>query len=121
MQVSQALIPVRAGIIVPVMAAVGLSLLAAWAAFGGARGAFDARCETWDGAATAALAALIADRNPGVEHYLGDAVFRLRRARTYCRYGLVGLARLDYKALLDGRHAGYRLRSETSTVGSGRP
>jgi hypothetical protein len=47
---------------------------------------------------------LIADRDPLVEQRMGDAVFRLRRARKYCRQDLVGLARLDYEALTDGRY-----------------
>jgi hypothetical protein len=46
----------------------------------------------------------IADRDPLIEQRLGDAVFRLRRARKYCRQDLVGLARLDYEALIDGRY-----------------
>ena len=50
-----------------------------------------------------AVSDLIADRDPLVEQRLGDAVFRLRRARKYCRQDLVGLARLDYEALTDGR------------------
>jgi hypothetical protein len=65
---------------------------------------FDPRCDAWDRAASAAVSDLIADRNPLVEQRLGDAVFRLRRARKYCRQDLVGLARLDYQALTDGRY-----------------
>ena len=91
-------------------AAVGLSLLA-WSASGSPRHGFDARCESQDSAAAAAVAELVADRRPAVEQRLGDIVFRLRRARTYCRLGLVGLAHFDYQALLDGRYAGYRLSS----------
>jgi hypothetical protein len=65
---------------------------------------FDRRCEAWDRLASAAISDLIADRDPLVEQRLGDAVFRLRRARKYCRQDLVGLARLDYEALTDGRY-----------------
>lgn len=65
---------------------------------------FDRRCEVWDRLASAAVSDLIADRDPLVEQRLGDAVFRLRRARKYCRQDLVGLARLDYEALTDGRY-----------------
>jgi len=66
--------------------------------------ALDGRCEAWDRLASAAVSDLIADRDPLVEQRLGDAVFRLRRARKYCRQDLVGLARLDYEALTDGRY-----------------
>jgi hypothetical protein len=61
-------------------------------------------CEAWDDAASAALAPLVADRSPVVEMRLGDALFRLRRARKNCALGWVSLARLDYQALLDGRY-----------------
>jgi len=99
-------------------AAVGLSLLA-WSASGHPTPMLDARCEAQDSAAAAAVAELVADRSPAVEQSLGDIVFRLRRARTYCRLGLIGLAQLDYQALLDGRYAGYRLSSTNS--GAARP
>jgi len=92
-------------------AAVALGLLA-WS--GHPTAMFDARCESQDSAAAAAVAELVADRSQAVEQRLGDIVFRLRRARTYCRLGLVGLAHLDYQALLDGRYAGYRLSSAKS-------
>lgn len=65
---------------------------------------FDQRCEAWDRAATAAVAALIAERHAVADRQLGDAVFRLRRARNNCRYDFIGLARLDYRALTDGRY-----------------
>jgi hypothetical protein len=78
--------------------------------------AADARCETWDHAATAAVAKLIADRSTAVEQRLGDVAFRLRRAHTYCRHDFVGLAQLDYRALTDGRSAGYRLSGESRTA-----
>lgn len=64
---------------------------------------FDPRCETWDDAANAAIARLIATRDETAEAFFGDAVFRLRRARRNCRSGWVGLARGDYEALSDGR------------------
>jgi hypothetical protein len=61
-------------------------------------------CEIRDAAASAALAPLIADRDRAIEAQLGDALFRLRRARRNCRHEWVGLARFDYDALLDGRY-----------------
>jgi hypothetical protein len=66
--------------------------------------AFHRDCEVWDRLASTAISDLVADRSPMVEQQLGDAVFRLRRARKYCRLDLVGLARLDYEALTDGRY-----------------
>jgi hypothetical protein len=108
--------PARTLLILGVTAAAGLSLLAAWSASSGPKVPFDARCEAWDVAATAAVAELIADRSPAVDQRLGDVVFRLRRARTYCRHGFVSLAQLDYRALTDGRYAGYRLSGESRTA-----
>ena len=64
----------------------------------------DSRCESWDFAASAVLADLIADRSEFADARLGDATFRLRRARQYCRNGFVRLARLDYDALLSNRY-----------------
>jgi hypothetical protein len=64
---------------------------------------FDPRCETWDDAASAAIARLIASRDQTTEAFFGDAVFRLRRARRNCRSGWVGLARFDYDALSNDR------------------
>jgi hypothetical protein len=72
--------------------------------FAGRAGSFDQRCDAWDRAASAAVAALAAERHPVADQFLGDAVFRLRRARKNCRYDLVGLARGDYEALTDGRY-----------------
>lgn len=68
----------------------------------------DPRCDAWDEAASAALAAAIAGRGPTSEYQLGDGVFRLRRARRNCKVGWHELARLDYEALVDGRYAGMR-------------
>jgi hypothetical protein len=81
--------------------------------------ALDARCEPWDDAASAAIARLIVLRNETAEAFLGDAVFRLRRARRNCRAGWVDLSRRDYDALSEGRIGNrYRLhrssRAETS-------
>jgi hypothetical protein len=69
---------------------------------------FDERCEGWDRAAAAAVAALIAERDATADRLLGDAVFRLRRARKNCRHDLAVLARFDYRALTDGRYRNLR-------------
>lgn len=65
---------------------------------------FDPRCEPWDEAASAAIAFLVQERDEVTEAHLGDALFRLRRARKHCRYGFIPLARLDYDALLGDRY-----------------
>jgi hypothetical protein len=65
---------------------------------------FNRECDDWDRLASAAVSDLVVDHNPLAEQRLNDAVFRLRRARKYCRLDLVGLARLDYEALTDGRY-----------------
>lgn len=70
--------------------------------------ALDPRCEAWDEMASVAFAAAIAERSRLLEYQLGDAVFRLRRARRNCKVGWHELARLDYEALLEGRYAGSR-------------
>jgi hypothetical protein len=64
----------------------------------------DPQCEAWDAAASAVLKELIADRSEIVAAQLGDALFRLRRARKNCRHQWLNLARLDYDALTDGRY-----------------
>ena len=71
----------------------------------------DARCEPWDDTASVAIARLVATRDETAEAFLGDAVFRLRRARRNCRSGWIGLARLDYDALSADR-IGPRYRLE---------
>jgi hypothetical protein len=60
---------------------------------------FDPRCEAWDARASGAFAGLIGDRSAIADAKLGDALFRLRRARKYCRLGMIGLARSDYDSL----------------------
>ena len=87
-----------------VAAAVGLVHVASSARSDAARGSLSPQCEAWDTAATVALTALIADRSEIVEARLGDALFRLRRARKNCRHDWTGLARLDYDAITDGRY-----------------
>jgi hypothetical protein len=86
------------------LAAVGAALVIASAEPRPSTDSFDPRCDDWDRAAAAAVAALIAERRAVADRRLGDAVFRLQRARKNCRYDLVGLARLDYRALTDGRY-----------------
>src|SRR5262249_53127156 len=102
--------PARTRLTLWIAAAVGVSLLT-WSLSGRPKPIFDARCEAWDSAAAASGAELAAARTRAGEQGLGDFGSRLRRARAYCRFGLVSLAHLDYQALLDGRYAGYRLSS----------
>jgi hypothetical protein len=64
---------------------------------------FDERCESWDAAASAVVAGMVGDRSTLAEAQLGDALFRLKRARKHCRYGFIALARLDYDALMGDR------------------
>jgi hypothetical protein len=104
---SRVLIPYGAWLPLSIVAAMALSLFAGWATLR-PEPPFDARCESLDSAASRAVSDLIGERSVDIEQRLGDAMFRLRRARTYCRHGLVGLARLDYQALTDGRYSNYR-------------
>jgi hypothetical protein len=83
--------------------AVGLFRLLPDAAPPAEPAAFDSRCDNLDQAASAALATMISERNTVTDRHLGDAVFRLQRARRNCRFGWSELARFDYIALLDGR------------------
>ena len=105
---SRVLIPNRAWLPLSAVVALTLSLFAAWAAYARPQSIFDARCESLDTAASRAVIDLVGDRSVETEQRLGDVIFRLRRARNYCRHGLVGLARLDYQALTDGRYSNYR-------------
>jgi hypothetical protein len=59
-------------------------------------------CETWDSAASSAVARLVADTSDTAARQLGDSLFRLRRARKNCRIGWVNLACQDYRALIGG-------------------
>lgn len=85
---------------------LGLLSLGYLALPGGSEGTglLDPACEALDRDASRAVAGLVLDRDEVVERQLGDALFRLRRARKNCRIGWVSLARLDYAALLDGRY-----------------
>jgi hypothetical protein len=85
-------------------AVVGVVVLASifWTVPRSVSASTDPNCQTWDRAASEAVARLIGD--PGAEPVLADAVFRLKRARTHCRNGFTALARQDYTALTDGRY-----------------
>jgi hypothetical protein len=87
-----------------VVAAIGIAYVASSARSDEPRGRLDPACEAWDAAASAALKELIADRSEIAAAQLGDAVFRLRRARKNCRHQWLNLARLDYVSLTDGRY-----------------
>ena len=89
----------------PILLVIGACGLAAGQFGLGARPvSLSPQCAAWDVAASTVLAGLIADPSENAEAQLGDAVFRLRRARRNCRHDWVGLARLDYDALIDGRY-----------------
>jgi hypothetical protein len=90
------------------LATVGAALAIASAESRPSLGSFDARCDAWDRAAAAAVAALIAERDAVADRQLGDAVFRLQRARKNCRHDFVSLAWPDYRALTDGRYLNLR-------------
>ena len=64
-------------------------------------------CEDLDKSAGEMFVRMLANRTPAAEARLHDAVFRLRRARKNCRYGWVGLAQRDYRALIDGSSVAY--------------
>lgn len=88
---------------IAVIGAASMAALTVWPK-SSSQDAFDPRCASWDAAASKALDGLIRERGPTADAYLGDAVFRLRRARSHCRHGLAPLARLDYDALVGDRY-----------------
>lgn len=92
----------------PLMIALALSiLLAAYQAMPDLSPAptqFDARCDELDRIASGAVAALVTERSTSIERQLGDALFRLHRARRNCRFGWPNLAQMDYAALIGGVH-----------------
>jgi hypothetical protein len=102
MQFTRALTPAAPAYVTILTAAAAVGLLAMWPR-AETETAFDARCEPWDSEAATALSGLIGNRNEIVEAQLGDALFRLRRARKYCRLGMPSLARLDYDSLSRAR------------------
>lgn len=63
----------------------------------------DPACTHWDQAASAKVAELVGDPSDVAQALLGDAVFKLKRARSHCRNGWVTLAGLDYSALQGSR------------------
>jgi hypothetical protein len=97
--------PLRLLALALVVVAVGHVVASAWPRM---PKSFDPRCDEWDRAAAAAVAALIAERDAVADRQLGDAVFRLRRARKNCRHDFVSLAWPDYRALTDGRYLNLR-------------
>jgi hypothetical protein len=90
------------------VAAIGIAYVASSARSDEPRGPLDPLCEAWDAAASAVLNELIADRSDTAAAQLGDALFRLRRARKNCRHRWLNLARLDYVSLTDGRYGRHR-------------
>lgn len=91
---------------VMVVALVGLAVAASlpWSTPRSAV-ALASECAALDERASAKLALLVTDQSELAQTMLGDALFRLRRARSHCRNGWVTLARQDYNALLDGRYS----------------
>ena len=102
-----ALIPSQARLILSVMAAVGLSLLAAWAVFGGPEWPSDGRCRASDSVATMpsptpAVDLIAQDTRPEHEHLGDDAS---HPSRTPCHGA--HLAELVNWVLVDSRFAAY--------------
>lgn len=58
-------------------------------------------CRAWDDSAGEAIAKLAQARNVDLR-LVGDAIFRMRRARRSCGLGLIRLACVDYHAIMDG-------------------
>jgi hypothetical protein len=98
--------PLRFGALALLAIGTACAITSAWPR--APSGSFDQRCEAWDRDAAAAIAALIAERDAIADRQLGDAVFRLRRARNNCRNNLAVLAWFDYRALTDGRYSKLR-------------
>ena len=63
----------------------------------------DPGCARWDEAARDSLAALVRAKNDADLRQVGDAVFRMRRARRNCHMGWSNLACLDYYAVIHGQ------------------
>ena len=72
-------------------------------------------CMPWDAAARDALAMLVREPSDAALSHVGDAVFRLRRARRNCEHGWVRLACQDYHAVMNVSSAGTPLPA-TSAV-----
>jgi hypothetical protein len=61
-----------------------------------------AACADWDDAASEAIVQLVKTRRDADLQLVGDAVFRMRRARRNCHMGWLRLACLDYQAITRG-------------------
>lgn len=57
-------------------------------------------CSQWDEAATKVLAGIVQDPRDSELRQVGDAIFRIRRARRNCEAGWTSLACLDYAAVM---------------------
>jgi hypothetical protein len=56
-------------------------------------------CAAWDRSASARIATLVADDTAAGELRLDEAIAQLRRARKYCRAGLISVSSSDYQAI----------------------
>jgi hypothetical protein len=86
-----------------IAAIFGIAVLAIWSMSRGTATSLDPACVDWDQTASAKVAELVGDPSAVAQALLGDAVFKLKRARSHCRNGWVTLARLDYSALQGSR------------------
>jgi hypothetical protein len=59
-------------------------------------------CAGWDDAASDAIVQLVKAKRDADLRLVGDAVFRMRRARRNCHMGYMRLACLDYRAIMRG-------------------
>lgn len=103
MQHARTLVPSTHFYLLTMMAATAIVLLAIWPRHRASE-SFDTRCESADAQAGAVLASLLSDRSEIAQALFGDAVFRLKRARWYCRYGFASMAQADYDALMSNRY-----------------
>ena len=86
-----------------VAAVFGVAVLAYWSMSRNVATPLDPACAVWDQTASAKVAELVGDPSDVAQALLGDAVFKLKRARSHCRNGFTSLARLDYSALQGSR------------------
>lgn len=70
-------------------------------------------CSPWDARARDALAELVREPGDAALRQIGDAVFRLRRARRNCEHGWVRLACQDYHAVMHVSTAGTPLPTKS--------
>jgi hypothetical protein len=90
-------------ILVVALAAVAISAAFHWSTPRSTAMPIDPACASLDKPASEAVARMVGDHS--AQALLGDAVFRLRRARNHCRNGFTTLASQDYNALLNGRYS----------------